>query len=465
MAQNKKQHQAFKPGTQLIVAIILSILTYWLFAQSFLNIAPHVQKDYNIDMTVVNIAVSLTSLFTGIFIVVAGGLADKLGRVKMTRVGIILSIVGSISVIISSIPALLIIGRVLQGLSAACLMPATIAIINQFYHDEERQKALSFWSFGSYGGTGIASFFAGLVATFFGWKWIFVLSIILSFVALYLFRGVPESKEPGAKNMKFDVVGITIFLIMMLSINVVTTQGTRLGWLNPITLTLDAIFVISVFVFYFYERQKHQPFIDFSVFSNKTYIGTVSANFLLNTVIGSLALFNIYAQAGLGFSGLKAGFVTITYLIGSLSMICIGERYLQRKGPRFPMLAGPISIAVGILLISTVFLPDVVYIIVSVIGFLFIGLGLGFFATPVLDTALTSVPAEKVGVASGIIKMSSTLGAAFGIAILTTVYSSLAPNHTPEFSAGIAFVVGAAVMLSAFVASFVTIPKGKMEKQ
>ncbi|MCP6468180.1 MFS transporter, partial [Klebsiella pneumoniae] len=80
----------------------------------------------------VNIAVSLTSLFTGIFIVVAGGLADKLGRVKMTRVGIILSIVGSISVIISSIPALLIIGRVLQGLSAACLMPATIAIINQF---------------------------------------------------------------------------------------------------------------------------------------------------------------------------------------------------------------------------------------------------------------------------------------------------------------------------------------------
>ncbi len=458
---SKKEQQAFKPGTQLIVAIILSILTYWLFAQSFLNIAPHVQKDYHIDMTVVNIAVSLTSLFTGIFIVVAGGLADKLGRVKMTRIGIILSIVGSIAVIISSIPALLIIGRVLQGLSAACLMPATIAIINQFYHDEERQKALSFWSFGSYGGTGIASFFAGLVATFFGWKWIFVLSIILSLVALYLFRGVPESKEPGAKNIKFDIVGITIFLIMMLSINVVTTQGTRMGWLNPITLTLDAIFVISVIVFYFFEKQKHQPFIDFSVFSNKTYIGTVSANFLLNTVIGSLALFNIYAQAGLGFSGLKAGFVTITYLIGSLSMIRIGERYLQRKGPRFPMMAGPISIAIGILLISTVFLPDIVYIIVSVIGFLFIGLGLGFFATPVLDTALTSVPAEKVGVASGIIKMSSTLGAAFGIAILTTVYSSLEPNHTPAFAAGVAFVVGAAVMLSAFIASFVTIPKGK----
>lgn len=464
MAQKPNQ-QAFKPGTQLIVAIILSILTYWLFAQSFLNIAPHVQKDYHIDMSVVNIAVSLTSLFTGIFIVVAGGLADKLGRVKMTRIGIYLGMLGSLSVIISSIPALLILGRVLQGLSAACLMPATIAIINQFYQGEERQKALSYWSFGSYGGTGVASFFAGLVATFFGWKWIFVLSIILSIIALYLFRNVPESKEPGAKNIKFDVVGIAIFLVMMLSINVVTTQGTRMGWTNPITLTLDAIFVISIFVFYFYEKRKYQPFIDFSVFSNKTYIGTVSANFLLNTVIGTLALFNIYAQAGLGFSGLKAGFVTITYLIGSLAMIRVGERYLQRKGPRFPMMAGPISIAIGIAIISLVFLPDTVYIITSVIGFLFVGLGLGFFATPVLDTALTSVPSEKVGVASGIIKMSSTLGAAFGIAILTTVYSSMVANHSPESAATTAFIVGAVVMLCAFVATFVTIPKGKMNKQ
>ena len=123
---------SYQKGKQLIIGIILGILTYWLFAQSLLNIAPHVQHDYKIDMSVVNIAVSLTSLLTGVFIVVAGGLSDKLGRVKMTNIGLILSIIGSLALIISNMPILLLTGRVLQGLSAACLLPSTIALINQF---------------------------------------------------------------------------------------------------------------------------------------------------------------------------------------------------------------------------------------------------------------------------------------------------------------------------------------------
>ena len=131
--------EQFNKGKQLIVAIILGILTYWLFAQSFLNIAPHVQRFYDVDMSIVNIAVSLTSLLTGVFIVVAGGLSDKIGRVKITYAGLILSILGSIALIISHAP-LLLVGRVLQGLSAACLLPATIALINSFFHGEERQK-------------------------------------------------------------------------------------------------------------------------------------------------------------------------------------------------------------------------------------------------------------------------------------------------------------------------------------
>ncbi|WP_145361922.1 MFS transporter, partial [Staphylococcus epidermidis] len=71
-------------------------------------------------------------------------LSDKIGRVKVTRAGLVLSILGSISVIITNMPFFLLTGRVLQGLSAACLLPATIAIINSFFSGEERQKALSF---------------------------------------------------------------------------------------------------------------------------------------------------------------------------------------------------------------------------------------------------------------------------------------------------------------------------------
>ena len=285
--------EQFNKGKQLIVAIILGILTYWLFAQSFLNIAPHVQRFYDVDMSIVNIAVSLTSLLTGVFIVVAGGLSDKIGRVKITYAGLILSILGSIALIISHAPLLLLVGRVLQGLSAACLLPATIALINSFFHGEERQKALSYWSFGSYGGTGLASLFAGMIATFIGWRWIFVLSIIFSILALILLKGIPESKDESAHNKKFDIIGIIIFVIMMLSINIVITQGDRIGWLNPIIVILIAIFIVTLIAFYIFEKRQNEPFIDFSLFSNNIYIGTTLANLMVNMDIGSLALFNM----------------------------------------------------------------------------------------------------------------------------------------------------------------------------
>lgn len=446
-------------GKQLTLAIILSILTYWLFAQSFLNIAPHVQKDYGVDMSIINISVSLTSLLTGIFIVVAGGLADRLGRLKITYVGLALSIIGSALVIATSIPALLLAGRVFQGLSAACLMPATIALINSFFEGKERQKALSYWSFGSYGGTGLSSLFAGLIATYIGWRFIFVISIIVAIIALFLLRGTPESKDTTAAHKKFDVVGIAIFVLMMISINVVITQGGKLGWTNPIILGLDALFIITLITFYLFERKKHDPFIDFTLFSNRVYIGTTIANLLMNTVIGSLALFNIYAQSGLGLTGFQAGLITIPYMIGSLLMIRIGERYSIKNGPRVPLMTGPISICFGILLLACVFFEGTMYYIISVIGFSFIGLGLGFFATPALSTAISHAPAEKVGMASGIIKMTSTLGAAFGIAVVTTVYGTLVQTTSPSHAAMIALITGAVLVLTAFLAALFIIPK------
>ena len=371
--------EQFNKGKQLIVAIILGILTYWLFAQSFLNIAPHVQRFYDVDMSIVNIAVSLTSLLTGVFIVVAGGLSDKIGRVKITYAGLILSILGSIALIISHAPLLLLVGRVLQGLSAACLLPATIALINSFFHGEERQKALSYWSFGSYGGTGLASLFAGMIATFIGWRWIFVLSIIFSILALILLKGIPESKDESAHNKKFDIIGIIIFVIMMLSINIVITQGDRIGWLNPLILILIAIFIVTLIAFYIFEKRQDEPFIDLSLFSNNVYIGTTLANLMVNMDIGSLALFNIYVQDDKHLTAAQAGLITIPYMLCSLLMIRVGERFMQKRGPQLPLMLGPISITAGIILLAFTSLPNMIYYIVACIGFIFIGLGLGFY--------------------------------------------------------------------------------------
>src|SRR5262249_21637885 len=137
----------YKGDDRLIAGIVLSVVTFWLFAQTTLNVLPSMRTDLRIGNSVSDIAVSVTALFTGTFIVVAGGLADRFGRVKVTYVGLALSAAGSLMIAVSpSDTALfLLAGRIIQGLSAACIMPATLSLMKAYYDGEERQRALSFW--------------------------------------------------------------------------------------------------------------------------------------------------------------------------------------------------------------------------------------------------------------------------------------------------------------------------------
>ena len=192
-------------------------------------------------MGTINIAISLTALFSGLFIVGAGDIADKLGRVKMTYIGLALNIIGSLCLIIAPVAWLLLVGRALQGLSGALIMPSTLAIINEYYIGKERQRAVSYWSIGSWGGSGICSLFGGFMASTIGWQWIFIVSIALSILAFFLIKHTPETKvEPSVDETKtkFDVTGLILLVITLLSVNVMVTQVADRGLFSPMILSL-----------------------------------------------------------------------------------------------------------------------------------------------------------------------------------------------------------------------------------
>src|SRR5438045_608832 len=129
--QSKATTVNYQGTNKLITGIVLAVITFWLFAQTTLNIAPAMSSDLKISHALNNLSVSITALFSGIFIVVAGGLADRIGRVKITNIGLLLSIFGSLLIFISpsGTALFLLAGRTLQGLSAACIMPATLALM------------------------------------------------------------------------------------------------------------------------------------------------------------------------------------------------------------------------------------------------------------------------------------------------------------------------------------------------
>ncbi|WP_087974961.1 MFS transporter [Oceanobacillus rekensis] len=448
----------YKGTNKMITGIVFGVITFWLFAQSMVNIVPAVQSDLGISLGTINVAISLSALFSGMFIVVAGGLADRMGRKKITYVGLILSIVGSLLLVLANGSVLLILGRILQGLSAAAIMPATIALVKEYFDGPDRQRALSYWSIGSWGGSGLCSFFGGAVATSLGWKWIFIFSIVFAVLAMWLIKDVPESKAETTGSFKFDFGGLGIFIVTMLALNIFITQGAGFGWSSPITIGLAVITVVGVISFIKYEAKRKNALIDFNIFKSKAYTGATISNFLLNAVAGTLIVANTYVQVGRGFSAFQSGMLSLGYLAAVLAMIRVGEKLMQRTGARKPMIWGTTLTMIGVGVMGLTFLPDMMYTIVVFGGFILFGLGLGMYATPSTDTAVTYAPANKVGEASGVYKMASSLGNAFGVAISATVYSTITVFSSVEVAATAGIITNVIFAVLALISIIVFVP-------
>ena len=424
-----------------------------------------------------NIAVSITALFSGIFTVVFGGLGDKFGRVKVTMIGVVLNIIGSLLIALSpsGTVVFLMAGRIIQGLSAACIMPSTLALLKSYYDGASRQRAVSYWSIGSWGGSGLCSLFGGAVASSFGWRYIFFGSVVVSLISLYLIKGTPESKVEN-KGGSFDWPGLATFMVALVSLNVVIGQGAKLGWTSPVILGLIVVFFVSFAAFYHVESNSGNAFVDFKLFNNTTYAGATLSNFLLNGAAGTILVSLGLLQAGANMSSFEAGMVTLGYLIAILATIRVGEKLLQKWGARKPMIIGCSITATGIILTSFSFLYTWQYLIAAVAGFTLFGIGLGFYATPSTDAALSNVPAEQAGSAAGIYKMASSLGAAFGVALSAAIFTGLngsgfvllqnifvgrTDNTEIRFAAMVALLFNVLMTLIAILAIMKTIPKKK----
>lgn len=426
----------YKGNDTLLFGIILGVLAFWLFAQTTLNINVDMAKDLRIETSMMNIAVSITSLFSGIFIVVMGGLADRVGRLKIIKLGFVLSIIGSL--LVGLTPAgvmaapVLITGRIFQGLSGACIMPASLALLKSYWEGAGRQRAISLWSMGSWGGSGFCALFGGLMAENVGWRYIFFSSAVVSIIGLWMIRGTPESKaQQSVEKKRPDLAGIFTFMIVMIALQVLVSKGSELGWTSLTSLILIALVVVFGIAFFRIENGKDAAFIDFKLFRNSTYTGATISNFLLNGVAGMLIVSLMLLQVGGGLSAQTAGLLTLGYAIAIVAFIRLGEKLLQRFGPRKPMIWGCIIVGISIALLLPTNVMTNTYKILAIISYTLFGVGLAFYATPSTDAALSNLPEAQAGSGAGIYKMASSLGAAFGVAISAGIFVGLSSIDTP----------------------------------
>ena len=482
----------FRGNDKLLLGIVLAVMSFWLFAMTAGTVAPSILSDINsggtehVDVNAMNLAVSLTALFSGLFIVLMGGIADKVGRVRIALIGILVNIVGSGMLVIATgslaLP-LLLGGRALQGFAAACIMPSTMALVKTYWDGAARQRAVSMWSIGSWGGSGLAAVFGGTVVNYLGWRGIFAISMAVSALAFVLIRGTPESRPAAGQRQRFDFIGLALFVVGTLALMVVLIFGGGLGWGSPSVLALVVVALSAFVVFFVWERRQANPFVDFDLFKNTTFTGAAISNFLLNCTIGIMLVSQQLIQLagaradGQPYSALDAGLLSIGYGVFIIAFIRVGEKLLQRFGPRKPMIWGSVIVGVATLMLMQTQVLIGRYVLLSAIAYCLFGLGLAFYATPSTDAALSNLPQEKAGSGSGIYKMASSLGSAIGAAVSLGLFTGMAATgstlvgNVVEFTgrtdnillrqAGMfALAINLLFVLLAIVSITVTVPKG-----
>lgn len=420
--------ETYQGTDKALVGIVLGVMTFWLFAQSTLNVGPLMAKDVGIPMHIMNVAISASGLFSGMCIVVAGGFADRWGRKRVAMIGNLINIVGSLLVATAFGPfgtTMMIGGRIFQGIAAASIMPSTMALVQTYWKGRDRQRALSMWSIGSWGGGGICAVFGGaLASSALGWRSIFFLCAAVSVASILLMHEMPEAKA-NVKTTGFDVKGIISLMITIVALQLIITQGASFGWLSPTVIGLLVTFIVAFWFFVRVETDNDSAFVDFRLFRNKTFSATCVVNAIMNATSGILAAFLWVMQDGASYSAGQAGLITLGYAIFVVLFIRVGEKMMQRYNVRTPMLLGCSIVFVSIIMLMFTNVMTGTYVVIAAVAFSLYGLGLGLFATPVTDAALCGLPEDQYGSGAGIFKMASSLGAGLGAAIAAATYTAL----------------------------------------
>jgi EmrB/QacA subfamily drug resistance transporter len=440
---------------------------------AIVNVAlPSIQTDLGFSQANLQWVISAYALVFGGFLLLGGRTADLLGRRRVFMLGLVAFTIGSLLCGLAWSDASLIGARAIQGLGAATISPAALAILmTTFAEGRERNIALGVW--GAVGGFGAAAgvLLGGVLTDALSWEWIFFVNIPVGLAALALAPVLlGESRDTRVKS--FDVPGAVLVTGGLTTLVLGITQGDQWGWSSGRTIGVFAVATALLLGFVAWERRVAEPLMRFGILRTKTVLGANVTGFILGTALFSMFLMlTLYMQQVLGYSAMKTGVAYLAVAGTSIIWANVAAALVNRVGVR-PLIAGGMALlAVGMLLFTQVPV-DGSYATDLLPGFLLIAVGLAFCFVPISIAALAGVRQAEAGLASGLINTSQQVGGAVGIALLSTIAVTRTENEVaggtavPEaMTSGfqLAFWVGAAIAVVGVVAALVLIRQEEVE--
>jgi EmrB/QacA subfamily drug resistance transporter len=361
----------------------------------------------------------------GGFLLLGGRLADLLGRRRVFMGGLVLFALASLAGGFAATEGQLIAARAVQGLGAAILSPAALAIVTTTFSDgAERNKALGVW--GAVAGSGGAAgvLLGGVLTDTLGWEWVLWVNVPIGVGAAALAPALIAESRSSSTSRTFDVAGAVSITASLTLLVYALVDAVDVGWGSAQTIVLLAISALLLAVFVIIERRSTAPLVPFHIFRLRTLTGANVVGLLIGASLFSMFFFiSLYMQQVLGFSPIKSGFSYLPLALTIILAAGIASQLVTRLGFKPVLLTGLAFIAAGLTWFSQVSVGG--SYVSDVLGpSLLAAVGLGFSFVPVTIAAVAGVQEREAGLASGLINTSQQIGGALGLAVLATVANS-----------------------------------------
>ena len=436
----------------LVLFGLSSLLTALDFTIVYVSL-PDIARDLGFSPRSLQWVVSGYAIAYGGLLLLAGRLSDLWGRRRMFLVGMTLFTAGSSLGGLATSPGLLIGARIVQGLGAAALFPATLALVNTTFEEgPARARAIGLWAAAGAAGLSLGALLGGVLTEVVGWRSVFFVNLPLTFVGLVGAVALLKADPHRERGHGFDLPGAFTGTAGASLLVFATAQGSGLGWTSTAVVGAAVAGVVLIAAFFAIEANASRPLVPLRLFQHGSLRAALGAIFFFGATLNAVPFaFTQVFQVVLGLSALQAGLGFLVPTVAITAGNLLGERLVARFGVRAVLTGGSLLGVAGVMAFAISVTGDSSYL-AGVPGLVGVGFGLGVVFPAMFLAASTGVPEADSGIASGLASSALQLGTAVGLAVLVGIATldlgnDAAPTAIADGLQTSLYVIGAGVLV------------------
>ena len=382
----------------MVVAIMVSMVAF--LDSTVVNLAlPAMKRDLGGGLALQQWVVGGYLLALAATVLPGGSISDLFGRVPVMRFGLAAFGTGAVLAATAAFPAMLITGRVIQGLGGAFLVPGSLALINSAFDRAHRPAAIGSWTAWTSTAFILGPLLGGLTVDFLSWRWIYVFSAIPMVIGFGLTFWLCPMPGPS-EHARVDVAGAALSAVGLSATVFALIESQRRGWTDPLVTASMVVGVAALLAFVAWEHRAAHPMLPVGLFANRNFAGAnLETAFVYGGVsMGSLSI-TLYIQEVAGYSATAAGLAALPNPIMSFLFARRVGSLANRIGPRIFLMTGPVLAGVGYLLIRPA--AHGFHVVTDLLpGIIVVATGMVVTSTPLTSLNLSSVEPAHGGIAS-----------------------------------------------------------------